>query len=143
MPDIGQPGGVQVLPAKVAAAIFAGMSVLAVFFGLPSAVRHARADDPAIVAKNLYEGDAGRAAVGRGLFNQYCAHCHGPNAVSPDSPRDLRRLKRRYGENMANLFHFTVTHGRPDKGMPTWTGRLDDETLWTIFTFLETVQAEP
>jgi len=44
---------------------------------------------------------------------------------------------------MANLFYSTVTHGRPDKGMPTWTGRLDDETLWTIFTFLQSVQAEP
>ena len=64
-------------------------------------------------------------------------------AVSPDPPRDLRRLKRSYGKNMANVFHFTVTHGRPDKGMPDWTGRLDDETLWIIFAFLQTVQAEP
>jgi mono/diheme cytochrome c family protein len=133
----------QVLRAKVAAAIFVGTSVLAVFFGLSTAMRYARADDPAVVAKNPYEGDADRVAAGRGLFNQYCAHCHGPDAISPDPPRDLRRLKRRYGESMANLFHFTVTHGRPDKGMPNWAGLLDDETLWTIFTFLQTVQAEP
>jgi len=138
-----QPRGISVLPAKVAAATFAGMSVLAVLFGLTNAVRYARADDPAVVAKNPYEGDADRVAAGRGLFNQYCAHCHGPNAFSPDPPRDLRRLKRRYGENMANLFHFTVNNGRPDKGMPSWMGRLDDETLWSIFTFLQTVQAEP
>ncbi len=133
----------QVLLAKFAAAIFAGTSMFAIFFGSPSAVQYARADDPAVAAKNPYEGDAARAAAGRGLFNQYCAHCHAPNAVSPDPPRDLRRLKRRYGDNMANVFHFTVTHGRPDKGMPNWTGQLDDETLWTIFTFLQTVQAEP
>jgi mono/diheme cytochrome c family protein len=138
-----QPSGVQLFPAKVAAAMLAGTSVLAVFFGLPNALRYACADDTAVAAKNPYDGDAGRAAAGRGLFNQYCAHCHGPNAVSPDPPRDLRRLKRRYSENMANVFHFTVTHGRLDKGMPNWTGQLDDETLWTIFTFLQTVQAEP
>jgi mono/diheme cytochrome c family protein len=124
---------------KVVAATFAG----AIFFGLPNAIPCAIADDPVIAAKNPYEGDASRAAAGRGLFNQYCAHCHGPNALSPDPPRDLRRLKRRYDENMANLFYSTVTHGRPDKGMPTWTGRLDDETLWTIFTFLQSVQADP
>lgn len=140
---MGQRSGVQVLRVKVAAAIFAGTSTLAVFLGPPNAVRYARADDPAVAAKNPYEGDAARAAAGRAQFNQYCAHCHGPNAVSPDPPRDLRRLKRRYSENMANVFHFTVTHGRPDKGMPNWTGLLDDETLWTIFTFLQTVQAEP
>src|SRR5262249_25814341 len=131
--------GAQVLQAKVVAATFAG----AILFGLPNAIQCAPADDPMVVTKNPYEGDAGRAAAGRGLFNQYCAHCHGPNALSPDPPRDLRRLKRRYDENMASLFYFTVTHGRPDKGMPTWAGRLDDETLWTIFTFLQTVQAEP
>jgi|SRR6516165_4822671 mono/diheme cytochrome c family protein len=135
--------GVQVLPAKVVAATFAGISVLTIFVGLPNAIRYALANDPVVVAKNPYEGDASRAAAGRGLFNQYCAHCHGPNALSPDPPRDLRRLKRRYDENMANRFYFTVTHGRPDKGMPTWAGLLDDETLWTIFTFLQTVQAEP
>lgn len=138
---MGQRSGAQILLVKVAAAIFAG-SMPAVFFGPPSAVRYVRADD-FVAAQNPYEGDAGRAAAGRGLFNQYCAHCHGPNAVSPDPPRDLRRLKRSYGENMANVFHTTVRHGRPDKGMPSWTGRLDDETLWTIFTFLQTVQAEP
>jgi mono/diheme cytochrome c family protein len=133
----------QVRRAKAAAAIFAGTSVLAVFFGLSTAMQYARADDPAVVAKNPYEGDADRVAAGRGLFNQFCAHCHGPNAFSPDPPRDLRRLKHRYGENMTNLFHFTVKQGRPDKGMPSWMGRLDDETVWTIFTFLQTVQAEP
>jgi mono/diheme cytochrome c family protein len=138
---MGQP--LQQLPAKIAVAIFAGTSLLAVVFGLYRVVRHAHADAAAVTAKNPYDGDAGRAATGHGLFNQYCAHCHGPNAVSPDPPRDLRRLKRRYGENMANVFHLTVTHGRPDKGMPNWSGRLDDETLWTIFTFLQTVQAEP
>jgi hypothetical protein len=26
--------------------------------------------------------------------------------------------------------------------MPSWKGVLDDETLWTIFAFLETVQTE-
>ena len=40
------------------------------------------------------------------------------------------------------MFYFTVTHGRAEKGMPNWKGVLDDETLWTIFAFLETVQAE-
>ena len=60
-----------------------------------------------------------------------------------DPPRDLRRLKHRYPEKTADLFYFTVTHGRPDKGMPNWTGLLDDETLWTIFAFLQTVQTEP
>jgi mono/diheme cytochrome c family protein len=101
---------------------------------------HARAGE---TPANSDGGDAARAAEGRSLFNQYCAHCHAPNAVSPDPPKDLRRLKLRYGEKMGEVFHFTVTHGRPDKGMPNWQGVLDDATLSTIFVFLQTVQTEP
>ena len=76
------------------------------------------------------------------LARRLCAHCHSPDAVSPDPPRDLRRLKRRYGEKTADVFYFTVTHGRAEKGMPNWKGVLDEETPWTIFSFLETVQSE-
>jgi len=93
--------------------------------------------------QNPYEGDRSRASQGKSLFNQYCSHCHAPNAVSPDPPKDLRRLKLRYGASMPDVFYFTVTHGRPDKGMPNWQGLLDEQTLWTIFTFLQSVQAQP
>jgi mono/diheme cytochrome c family protein len=93
--------------------------------------------------KNPFEGDSARIAQGKSLFNQYCSHCHAPNAISPDAPKDLRRLKTRYGDTMAEVFHFTVTHGRPDKGMPNWKDMLDEQTLWTIFTFLESVQSGP
>jgi mono/diheme cytochrome c family protein len=105
--------------------------------------RHARAGDTAGAAAASSDGDASRAAEGRSLFNQYCAHCHAPNAVSPDPPKDLRRLKLRYGEKMGEVFHHTVTHGRPDKGMPNWQGVLDDATLSTILVFLQSVQTEP
>ena len=138
-PRADEPGGRKAQSAKVAAAVFAGASLLTALFGLPIAAPTVRADDPAAAAGSY---DAGRSAAGRGLFNQYCAHCHSPDAVSPDPPRDLRRLKRRYGEKTADVFYFTVTHGRAEKGMPNWKGVLDDETLWTIFAFLETVQTE-
>ena len=77
---------------------------------------------------------------GNSLFNQYCSHCHGPNAEQGERPRDLRRLKIRYGDNRAQIFQTTVAKGRPDKGMPTWSGVLDDGIVQKIWTFLETVQ---
>jgi mono/diheme cytochrome c family protein len=48
--------------------------------------------------KNPYEGREDVVPEGAGLFNQYCSHCHGPNAVQGERPRDLRRLKIRYGD---------------------------------------------
>ena len=130
---------------KSSIAIAGAASLLATQSWLATAPPIARADDvtAVVTAKNPYEGDPLRAAQGRSLFNQYCAHCHAPNAISPDPPKDLRRLGLRYAEKMPEVFYFTVTHGRPDKGMPNWKGILPDETLWTIFTFLQSVQSQP
>lgn len=79
-------------------------------------------------------------AEGNSLFNQYCSHCHGPNAEQGERPRDLRRLKIRYGDSRADTFRATVAKGRPEKGMPSWAGVLDEEVLNKIWAYLETVQ---
>jgi polar amino acid transport system substrate-binding protein len=133
------------IPMKTLAAILGAAGLLAAPSWLVGAPPVVRADDVAVAAtiKNPYEGDPTRAAQGHSLFNQYCAHCHAPHAISPDPPKDLRRLRLRYADSMTAVFYFTVTHGRPDKGMPNWKGVLDDETLWTIFTFLQSVQSQP
>lgn len=92
---------------------------------------------------NPYHGDPAALAEGRTLFNVHCSHCHSPNAASPDPVRDLRRLDHRYGERVNDVFYETVTKGRPTKGMPIWGPVLDEQTIWKIKTFLESVQATP
>ena len=62
--------------------------------------------------------------------------------VEAERPRDLRRLKLRYGDDMIVTFYATVQNGRMDKGMPVWKGVLPDDTLWRIYSFLETVQVD-
>ncbi|HEX7812665.1 MAG TPA: c-type cytochrome [Burkholderiales bacterium] len=86
------------------------------------------------------EQATGSIAEGNSLFNQYCSHCHGPNAEQGERPRDLRRLKIRYGDNRAEVFRTTVANGRPEKGMPTWSGVLDPKIQEKIWAYLETVQ---
>src|SRR5947199_1925303 len=49
------------------------------------------------------EGSADVIAEGRSLFNQYCAHCHGPNAIQGERPLDLRRLTLRYGRQATQV----------------------------------------
>jgi mono/diheme cytochrome c family protein len=88
-------------------------------------------------------GSADVIAEGRSLFNQYCAHCHGPNAIQGERPLDLRRLTLRYGREAPEVFRETVSKGRLDKGMPVWKGVLSDEKLRRIFMYLQTVQTEP
>ena len=100
------------------------------------------AADTAARPVNPYSGNAQVAQEGGSLFNQYCSHCHGQWAEQGERPRDLRRLRIRYGDDAISMFYTTISTGRPDKGMPVWKGVLSDETLWKIYTFLETVQTE-
>ena len=85
---------------------------------------------------------AARAAEGRAIFNSTCSRCHGPDAQQAVTRINLRLLHHRYGDRMDDVFITTVTHGRPSKGMPNWSGILSDErALRTKFrAFLHTVQ---
>ena len=79
-------------------------------------------------------------AAGQKLFNENCAHCHGPNAVQGEQRRNLRLLRQRYGDKMPQTFIFTVTHGRVSKGMPNWSGIITNDEFQQILAFLTSVQ---
>ena len=96
-----------------------------------------------IQIENPFAGRADLIDEGRSLFNQYCSHCHGPNAVQGLRPRDLRRLNIRYGDKASTVFYETVNTGRMDVGMPVWKGVLSDDVIWRIYTFLQRTQTQP
>ncbi|MGD0105053.1 MAG: transporter substrate-binding domain-containing protein [Rhodopila sp.] len=83
---------------------------------------------------------AGDADAGHEAFNGTCSHCHGPDAVQSERRINLRLLHHRYGDRMDEVFLFTVTHGRPDKGMPNWSGVLSEQVFADILAYLQTVQ---
>jgi mono/diheme cytochrome c family protein len=86
--------------------------------------------------------DKAKVEEGRSLFNQTCAHCHGPDANTGLSERNLRHLRARYGADMHDVFTSTVMNGRPDKGMPVWGEVLDAKTIDAIYSYLETIQED-
>jgi len=105
-------------------------------YGFPSGA--AIASEP--VGSQSAPPSADVVRAGRSLFNQHCAHCHAPNAISPEQSRDLRRLRLRYGDRMPEVAFKTVAEGRPSKGMPTWGDSLSPQAIREIVTFLESVQ---
>ncbi len=121
--------------------IVAGRAFLVAAFLLSASCAIA-ADDSTEALKNPYEGREDVLQDGGSLMNQYCSHCHGPYAVQGERPRDLRRLKIRYGDNAINLFWNTINNGRMDKGMPAWKDAISDDIKWRIFTFLQSVQTQ-
>ena len=82
------------------------------------------------------------AAEGREIFNGTCAHCHGPDAIQSERRINLRLLHHRYGDDLDDVFHTTVTKGRPAKGMPTWEGIFSEDDFAKILAFLKTVQQD-
>jgi mono/diheme cytochrome c family protein len=119
-----------------------GSAAIAAVLSIPVA-RPIRAATETPRPTNPYEGRSDLVPEGKSLFNQYCSHCHGPNAQQGERPRDLRRLRIRYGDDAITVFYTTINEGRMDKGMPPWKGVLSDDLMWRIFTFLDTVQTPP
>ena len=76
----------------------------------------------------------------KSVFNNKCSHCHGANGASPVMERDLRKLNLRYKDDWKDVAFTTITKGRPDLGMPTWSGIIADEEIKSIIDFLATVQ---
>jgi ABC-type amino acid transport substrate-binding protein len=97
---------------------------------------------PPAAAETEQAARAGDAAHGKALFDGTCAHCHGPNAVVAERRINLRLLKRKYGEQMEEVFLATVTNGRPTKGMPTWKDVFKPTDFADILGWLKTVQDE-
>lgn len=104
--------------------------------GTPSGGETPDAKPPAATAAS----SADDIAAGQKLFNQNCAHCHGPNAVQGEQRRNLRLLRQRYGDAMPETFINTVTHGRVSKGMPNWSGIITIDEFHKILAFLTSVQ---
>jgi ABC-type amino acid transport substrate-binding protein/mono/diheme cytochrome c family protein len=97
----------------------------------------ALADVPAVKAP---PGNEAQVLKGRELFNASCAHCHGTDAASPEKRIDLRRLNKRYGDKVDDVFSVTMQNGRPDKGMPIWKGVITDTEIGSIKAFVDSVQ---
>jgi cytochrome c oxidase cbb3-type subunit 3 len=92
---------------------------------------------------NPYAGDAAAAATGRQLFvGMNCAGCHSAYAGGGMGP-SLRDSLWIYGSDDRQIFS-TIAEGRP-YGMPAWGGRLPDDIIWKLVTYIRTLgtPAEP
>ncbi len=121
------------------------INALAAKYGFPAAPGMAAnvaeaATDVGTAPAPAVASNAEDIAAGQKLFNENCAHCHGPNAVQGEQRRNLRLLRQRYGEEMPQTFIFTVTHGRVSKGMPNWSGIITSDEFQKILAFLTSVQ---
>jgi len=75
---------------------------------------------------------------GKGQFSVNCGFCHGPDARGGDGggPNLMRSdtvLLDEKGEKIGPV----IMNGRADKGMPSFMGMIDDETLQALAKFVK------
>ncbi len=92
---------------------------------------------------NPYRGDKAAEKIGDSAFNQNCARCHGLGAVSGGIAPDLRYLPA--GDEGDEIFLQFIRRGSTRAGrvyMPPFEGILQQEAMWAIRAWLETVREE-
>lgn len=81
--------------------------------------------------------------VGDSAYNQNCARCHGLGGISGGIAPDLRALPADYDGD--EWYIYRVQNGAVRNGavyMPKMTEHLNQEALWAIRTWLESVSAK-
>jgi len=93
--------------------------------------------------ENPYRGNAKAIEIGASAYNQNCAACHGLEAKSGGIAPDLRYLEP--GATGDEWYKERVINGAVRDGrvfMPKMANFLDQEALWAIRSYLESVHVD-
>lgn len=91
-------------------------------------------------SKNPFESDPQAVAVGRKLFEQHCAECHGKNAGGTKKAPSL--LREEVQRATPGTLFWVLTNGVVRQGMPVWS-KLPEQQRWQLVTFLRSLNARP
>ena len=127
------------------------INALAVKYGFPAAAsRRRRPTAPESTARRretsqapaptAAASNADDIAAGQKLFNENCAHCHGPTPFKASSAATYGCCGNVTATTCLKTFIYTVTHGRVSKGMPNWSGIITMDEFQKILAFLTSVQ---
>lgn len=72
--------------------------------------------------------------IGESAYAGNCAGCHGIRAMSGGLTPDLRELSEWDDE-----YYVTRVRNGTDRGMPSWKGILDQNAIWAIRTYVESL----
>lgn len=110
------------------------------------------------LAENPYRKNESAIKIGSSAYNQNCARCHGLQAISGGIAPDLRKLDNECAtlkdrrrqiacvKEIDDFFVSTVRRGRTRNGavyMPPFEGVMNQEAVWSIKSYLETVREKP
>ena len=95
--------------------------------------------DRPLVLTNPFEGNAGALRTGSQLYVSYnCIDCHGADGAGAMAP-SLADARWHFGGTPGEVFE-SIYEGRPD-GMPTWGGRITNDQIWMLVTYVRSLSA--
>jgi len=95
--------------------------------------------DRPLALKNPFEGNAQALKTGSQLYVAYnCIDCHGADGSGAMGP-SLADSRWHFGGTPAEVFE-SIYQGRPD-GMPTWGGRITNDQIWMLVTYVRSLSA--
>lgn len=90
---------------------------------------------------NPLAGDPAAAVAGEALFaSMNCDGCHGGGGTGFAAP-SLADGRWRFGGDASTLFE-SIARGRPN-GMPAFSGRLPEESIWRLVSYLQRLPVPP
>jgi len=122
-----------------------------------SARPQAQASPAAQPLRNPLTATPGTLTTGKTAYDTYCAGCHGPRAegavragvtisiiqeMGGKQPPDLTDAQYDHGGSDAEVFT-AIKQGVPPTMMAGYDGRLSDEEIWAIVTYLRVLQQDP
>jgi cytochrome c oxidase cbb3-type subunit 3 len=91
--------------------------------------------------KNQMANDPASADRGMQYFNTFnCIGCHAPNGGGGMGP-SLSGRTFKFGSKPANHF-IVIAHGAP-LGMPAWAGRLSENVIWDLVSYIDSISNAP
>jgi cytochrome c oxidase cbb3-type subunit 3 len=95
--------------------------------------------DRPLALVNPLAGNANAKKIGSQLYVSYnCIDCHGADGSGAMGP-SLADGRWHFGGTPAELFE-SIYEGRPD-GMPAWGGRISNEQIWSLITYIGSLSA--
>lgn len=105
--------------------------------------------EDAATKKNPVISDANTLAAGRAIFKDKCQRCHGPGGLGdgPDADPDATDMDltnaKRAARNDDGTVYYKVLHGRKRPKMPAFKDELNEQQLWTVVTYVQSLRKKP
>lgn len=96
------------------------------------------------LTENPYLGNAKALEIGASGYNQNCARCHGLEVISGGMAPDLRYLEK--GKTGDEWYIQRIRNGAKKSDgttiMPAFEGTFNQEAMWAIRTYIESVHTD-